>query len=509
MTDKIGDAKLAQKVIDAFAYDPEGLTREECEGLGITEDQSYFLSSSLSLDYGEQGGTVTERERKNLEEHGGFSKDFIDRIAGSDGNLALRERVKWLAEQVVSKETRGSSREEFIKALSSSAEVALPILVRALGDEDYDVHIYAPKGLGDLYSEAKPATHVLIEQLNKDRGQESRYLILKALRSISLEATEEVIDAMIAQVERPMNYAGSAMSVVPIVPDGSSSSSLVAGIHAQDNVAWEHIIKSIAAHILGKLGPEAEAAVPVLVSELNTALGGDIIGAATWALCNIDPEGAIDVLTEALRVFPTIKIEAGPGCFTPKGNFVPNVVFAMCGCGPKAVPILMSELKKEQWTSSVTENSHYQAIRALGIIGPEAMDAIPLLLSILKDHKNDSGIRGLAARAIGRIGENNPWYVTPVLVRALKEREKGVAEYAAEALGKFGPNAWDAIDALIAALKDDDAEKSLRENAIIALGEIGPLARRAIPAIRAAEKKGIYRYYRDIPEAIEKIRGKK
>jgi TolB-like protein/Tfp pilus assembly protein PilF len=74
-------------------------------------------------------------------------------------------------------------------------------------------------------------------------------------------------------------------------------------------------------------------------------------------------------------------------------------------------------------------------------------------------------------------------------------------QYAAKRLGWFGPQAAQAVPALVEALKVD----YLRREAIAALGKIGPPAHAAIPALAALQNEALVGIY--AKEALSKIRG--
>src|SRR5215470_4053499 len=127
----------------------------------------------------------------------------------------------------------------------------------------------------------------------------------------------------------------------------------------------------------------------------------------------------------------------------------------------------------------------------------------------------DAGIRVSAAEALGRMGaaakEAVPALIAalkdqddsvrnsaadalgrmggeavPALIAALKDQDVIVCSYAAGALGRMGAAAKEAVPALIAALKDQDGV--VRSSAADALGQMGAAAKEAVPALIAALK---------------------
>ena len=125
----------------------------------------------------------------------------------------------------------------------------------------------------------------------------------------------------------------------------------------------------------------------------------------------------------------------------------------------------------------------------LGEIGPEAEDAVPILIKLLQDQDAEGFVRANAATALGKIGEGASKAV-PALINALRDQDKYVRKDAAEALEKIGtprtiktvkdryrvviPLGWtgseDEVPALIQALQNEN--KDVRVNAVVTLGQI-------------------------------------
>jgi HEAT repeat protein len=109
------------------------------------------------------------------------------------------------------------------------------------------------------------------------------------------------------------------------------------------------------------------------------------------------------------------------------------------------------------------------------------------------------GVRYHAAEALDQIGPDAKDAV-PALVEGLKDENINVRRYAAGALGQIGSNAKEAVSALVQALKDnndvvrryeetwlhpkkEDGPSRLRRSIVEALGRIGPEAKEAVPLI--------------------------
>src|SRR5262245_5919482 len=117
---------------------------------------------------------------------------------------------------------------------------------------------------------------------------------------------------------------------------------------------------------------------------------------------------------------------------------------ALAQIGPAGVPELLKALRDPEL------RVRYQAAGALGIIGPDAREAVPLLTAALKE-TNDK-MRARALYALGEIGpEARP--AVPALVRTLRDREPDVRTQASGALRQIGPAA---VPALEEALRDAD-----------------------------------------------------
>ena len=148
------------------------------------------------------------------------------------------------------------------------------------------------------------------------------------------------------------------------------------------------------------------------------------------------------------------------------------IVLAMCltGCRGKSPPTLQDEGKKpdELRAMLADPDPEVQARGAFALSrrGPEARDAVPELIPLLKS-------------------------------QAALTRQN-----AALALAAIGPDAKDAVPALTEELKD--SEWAVRRQAAIALGAIGPAAKPAIPALKRLHSDP----HKQVRDALKQARDK-
>jgi HEAT repeat protein len=132
--------------------------------------------------------------------------------------------------------------------------------------------------------------------------------------------------------------------------------------------------------------------------------------------------------------------------------------------------------------------------------------------SYIKDLKRGNAkTRATAAKELGNIGAisaADTKEAVPLLIELLKnDRDKGVKQAAATALGRIDPDPEKAVTVLITALKDKTA--AVRAAAATSLGQLGAEAKDAVPALRTAQDdkdRGVSRAAR---MAIRTIEGQK
>ena len=179
--------------------------------------------------------------------------------------------------------------------------------------------------------------------------------------------------------------------------------------------------RSSAINTLGKIGPDARGAAPVLIDLL-----GDDNALPT------EPQLSPAVQKQNARVLRV------------------QVAFVLGEIGPAegVVPALIALLKDK------SRGAQSQAATALARIGPDARESVPALIAALKDE--DAMVGSMAATALNKIDSGNK-LVVPALIALLKDKRRGAQSQEALLLA-FAGIGRKAVPALIDALKDNGAQ---------------------------------------------------
>jgi len=301
--------------------------------------------------------------------------------------------------------------------LGAKAKEAVPALESALADKNAGVRAHAAQAIWRIdRRRAADIVPVLAEAL-KDDDRGVRIGAVVTLGQIGKEARRAApaLRSLLADEDAQLRIK-AALALYQVDPSeaASVSKALVGAFGSKDLP-----IQAEAAAGLGELGPNAKDAVP--------ALGKALVGADEM-----------------------------------RSHFAAQ---ALAQIGKAAVPFLIEGLKSEK------AGLRWDALNALGHIGPDAKEAAPAVARILG--ASDPSLRAEAARILGRIGPGAKAAV-PALAQALKDEMYIVRLNAAEALGQVGPAAREAIPGLKAALNDKSNDVS---NA-------------ALDALNRIEKKG-------------------
>jgi HEAT repeat protein len=301
---------------------------------------------------------------------------------------------------------------------------------------------------------------------------DARLKKVAALGEKGKSAVPELIEALHDDDVKVRTAAGGALgrmgpdalAAVPTLRDGQDENVWMAAVLQQMGepaaVALgeslkdpDRVVRFNSAHALQHMGPHTKAALPALTAALGDS-DPEVREAVYVALRQIGPE-ARQALVEALH-------QEG------KAYSRPEVIGALGKFGPEAeaaIPDLEAALRDD--------SLRLAAIQTLGKIGPAAKTTLPALEKALKD--KDPNVCRAALEAMGMIGQES----LPILLVALKDDRLRAG--AAAALGTIGRPAGDAVPTLCKMLEDPDMEA--RRNAAAALGGIGPQTPEVIPAL--------------------------
>jgi HEAT repeat protein len=374
---------------------------------------------------------------------------------------------------------------------ATTVEERLPVLIRALLDEDYDVQICAAREISRVGRQALPALPGLLEALQAPRlrGNDA---FAEVLGSFGAAAVPPLCHLAGTHAESKVR-ARALGALAAVGPEARPALPLLLGALKDDDRA----IRAQAARVLAALGPESRAALPALIEQFRESSSA-LLDAAYEALEAIGPE-AVPPLIAALR---HRELEVRMRAARALGKLGVTAQEAICP--------LMDIMRDEEWglrfnaavalgdmgphgagavpeLSRALQDKHplvrERAACALGQMKGEARAALPALVQALRDDRQAVAV--LAACALGEIGDPK---AVPTLVEYLQERSCPFRWACALALGSMGSGAREAIPALLEAAQEEDAY--LRRFAAGALGRVGRTAGAVVPALvqRLADK---------------------
>lgn len=228
--------------------------------------------------------------------------------------------------------------------------------------------------------------------------------------------------------------------------------------------AW---LRLAAASFIRKESDLAKAAIPALITALSDK-DEAVRGEAAWAFVNLGEEAkaALPALQKAFRQDKAWTVRSGSAL----------AVMRVGGANSATAKFLADALKTEKDVR--VRRTIAESFMTPGSDASVADIAIPALIALVQNEKG-FGVRQAAMDSIG-------WYfdkgraATSTLADVLKnEKDKATRLFAIDALEKVGGD--DAVKALIAGLRDKDS--GVRESVASALGMAG---RSALPLLQSA-----------------------
>jgi HEAT repeat protein len=259
-------------------------------------------------------------------------------------------------------------------------------LIDALKDNDVDVRLMAAWALARVERrEAGRSATALVEILRTETGV-SRTAAIEALAELG-PAARSALEMLRTRLKDsdPATRLSAAIALYAIdskTADNEAVPALIAGL--KDTNAE---IRLAASEALKQIGPAAKAAVPVLLADLKMPGGSYAQYAATLDTVAKIGEPSVVALATILREAPLDPALARA------------VVECLGKIGPPAkaaVPVLVDILRDHR-----NVLLHRFVVAALGKIGPDALSTLRPLLT-----DSDSRVQILAIQAIGEMGSD-------------------------------------------------------------------------------------------------------
>jgi HEAT repeat protein len=275
-----------------------------------------------------------------------------------------------------------------------------------------------------------------------------------------------------------------------IDPRDPASRQFVPGlIELMSDVRVPWITRRQAALTLGRMGPLAREAIPSLTKRLHEIDTLDPeMSPQRWALSALALYGR-----EAREVAPQLielLQDEDSTAVTKLGCL--EALSQIGSAAPDGIAAIWRELDRGLSSQALREDrqSALGAAEALGMIGPDAATAVPVLLRAAQSDEPE--LRQAAIQSLGQIGPR-AHDAQPMLIDVLiAEEDPVLRDLATTALRRIGPSGWGVIQKLLAA---DDAEIRSRAAAIVAdwktirasiLPSLEPLLADADPNVRLA-----------------------
>ena len=403
------------------------------------------------------------------------------------------------------------------------AEAVEP-LRQTLSVEDREARASAALALGEIGQAALPAAQQLAELARQDPASLVRGSAIEALRRLGYP------DLLPLLLERLASGAEADPETVEEEADQKAAVDALLLLRPAEQVTVPALIPLLqspeaalaarAAHVLGRIGPPAQAAIPSLVRRLE----GDPTREATYveALANIGPAAAPPLLSKLGQVNPSalsnhwsfsslkaMETRAVPALAAALSDANDQVRLAalllLADLGPQArsassrVVGLVEDpeplVRAQAIHTALALDASLQPVRrqlidllndpnppvraatalAMPSLGDEAKEAVPALLVLADDP--DPNLAAIAVQALGAVPADNKEQIARRLVVKVDSSHLSLRKATIQTLGHLGAAAELAVDQIDPVARE--AEKDLRMVAIEALGNIGAPTGRA------------------------------
>jgi len=381
-------------------------------------------------------------------------------------------------------------RQQSAEALSQIGPMALPQLIPALSAPETSTRAGATLALGMIGPAAKDAAQPLADLFRRETDQEVRASALEALSKLRYEADRFVPLLLAALRTDTYGVRHSAANGLLLLtePEKTVVPPLLDLLQNGDSLAKEQ-----AAHVLGRIGSLAQAAVPLLIEAVSTVGEDPPVFPFSDGLVQIGPAAA-PALIESLESRKIEEVRGGDWrvrCLTAIGESAAPALLKSLEAKNATVRFAAIEILKGMKSAAKALPTRLQnlagdpvpEVRSSALLALSELDLrtdayLPKLVAALQDES--PVVRSAAALALANTGPEAKPALQP-LIQALSDSDRSVQKGAARAVAAIGSGAEAAVPALTAALRENDAP--LRVEFIRALGKIGPQAASAAPQL--------------------------
>ncbi|KAF8956138.1 hypothetical protein BGZ46_002428, partial [Entomortierella lignicola] len=412
-----------------------------------------------------------------------FEKSSFDRY-GVGTRRSILGAMGYLPEELLIKSIGQSegSLEYLFQTLQRRPSItlnAIPILLNALEDENWNVRRLAASTLGKYSTLPDTALQALVGALQDEDWRVTRAaaLTLGKQPTLSDSILQALIDALKDENCNIIRSVASALGKQSRLPN-SALQALVGALKNEDKYVRHSVL-----YALGKQSIFPDSALQALIEALKDEhwrvrrSAASILGKQS-----ILPDSALQVLINALKdkdrevrisaasalrsqsTFPDSVLQALDNALDDEDNNVRNS--AAFASGKQST---LPDSAPQDPVGALKDNNKNVRGSAVSTLGEQSIlpdSALQAVVDTLEDE--DKYVGHLAASGLGQQSEL-PDSVLQALVGALKNSNKNIRSSAVSALGKLSILPESALQALVGALKDE--RSSIRDSAASVLGK--------------------------------------
>ncbi len=314
-----------------------------------------------------------------------------------------------------------------LKAIHPGPKLMVPLCSKMI--EDADPMIRA-RILNTIAAGGKDSVPGLIAAL---KGEKACFWSLVVLQDIGPDAGEEAVRAIVDVLKKDKRPEIRLQAVLTLGALGKAGESALPELAKLLNDEHAGIAATFVMGELGQIPKDAEATVRANAKSDNAMLSST----SMWALARVHPED------KAIRIETTEKLAAR---LKDKDPFVRAAAAKMLVALPPAPEITAQIMQVMQKAMKDADESTIH--NALGAFVAFGAPAVPMLTNGLKVHGTHCAE---IAYSLGRIGAAAA-PATSELAKLVEDKNSRIAQEAIIALGKIGPDAKEAVPALVKAL---------------------------------------------------------